>query len=218
MLIRNFTAWVILIFLSLLTIPAHGQKKVDLDQAESENPDLFSGSYFRAGIGFARANYNYHTTYKDVVISPVSLNLQLGKRMNRKLGAYFGFTGNMELSEREVGLADRLQYWINASMHLGGNYYILGGNTYFGAEAGVGLGHLRISASGVNSTLRTYGMSSALKYGYDWHLAASFFTGLQLFISYARMWDPERSVVQTGKHYTSNSLLYGATLNIKVGK
>ena len=215
MLIRNLSTFVFIVFMLLISPASKGQKQVDMDMAEVSNDGLYKGNFFRAGIGLARASYNYRTVYEDIVVSPVNFNVELGKRMNRKFGAYFALSGNVVLNDVEVGLNDLLEKWAHGGTQLGGLYYIRGGSSYFAAELGMGIGLLETT----NLVQRnTYGVGTALKYGYDRHIAANLFLGIQAFISFAHTWDPDQIDVQTTKQLTANSFVYGVNLNIKIGK
>jgi hypothetical protein len=56
MLIRNLPFRGFLILFIFCSLGAAGQQKVDLDKAQQENKGLFSGGYFRGGVGISRAN------------------------------------------------------------------------------------------------------------------------------------------------------------------
>ncbi len=215
MRIRKLPVFVLIVFLMLISFHAAGQKHVDMELAEIENKELFSGSFFRGGLGFARASYNYHDLYEDLVVGPVNFSVELGKRMNRKFGAYFSLSGNSTLKEVEVGLNDILTQWVLAGLNLGGLHYIKGGNSYFAAEIGMGLGLIETTNL---ATANTYGLGATFKYGYDRHIASKFFMGVQAFISYAYTWDPDQTSLSSGKNLTANAFLYGININFKIGK
>lgn len=214
MLIRNFPFRVLLAASLFVSPAALGQKKVDLNQAEQENKELFKGGYFRGGVGVSRASYNYGSLFEDLNLSPLSFTMEYGTRINRNFGTYFGLSGNVLLKPVSVGLSDRLDQWTHASLHLGGLYYVKGGNSYFAPELGLGIAMLETS----NLSENTLGISGTLKYGYDRHIAGRFFVGVQAFFSYANCWHQEDIDPSTGKKLASQTLLYGVNLTFKVGK
>jgi len=214
MLIRKFSFRVLLAASIFISPAALGQKKVDLSKAEQENKELFKGGYFRGGVGVSRASYNYGSLYEDLNLSPLSFTMEYGTRINRNFGTYFGLTANLLLKPVSVGLSDNLDQWTHASLHLGGLYYVKGGNSYFAPELGLGIGMLETS----NLSENTLGVSGTIKYGYDRHLAGRFFVGVQAFFSYANCWHQEDIDPVTGNKLSSQTLLYGVHLTFKVGK
>ena len=214
MLIRNFSWIVIILFFIVNSTDIAGQQTVDLEQAEANNPNLFSGGFIRAGVGFSRANFNYGTTFDGIVLNPLHFNMDFGKRMNRKYGVYFSLNGNLLVGgEKMIGL-DRMDQWAHAGLHLGGIFYFRG-NSYFSPEAGLGILTFEYSEYQVAGTPYPYclGINSALKYGYDRHIAGSVFVGGQFFISYGYTWETDTNVPAN-----ATSFHYGAALNLKFGK
>jgi hypothetical protein len=215
MLIRNFFFRVLLATFILITPAALGQRKVDLNRAEQENKELFKGGYFRGGVGVSRANFNYGSVYEDLNLSPLTFTMEYGTRINRNFGTYFGLSGNVLLKPISLGIYDNLDQWTHVSLHLGGLYYIKGGNSYFAPEVGLGIGMIETTNL---SSENTMGISGTLKYGYDRHVAGRFFVGVQAFFSYANCWHPDYIDPGTGNKLTSSTLLYGVNLTFKIGK
>ena len=208
---RNYYSVVFVILLNLFSLLVSAQKQVDLDAVQMKNKDLYSGGFFRGGVGFARSSFNYGTTYEGVVINPLNVNFDFGKRMSRNFGAYFAMNGNVMLRDISLGLTDRLLQWSHAGLHLGVLIYVRGGNSYFAPE--VGLDIIFVEDNTAQSNINTLGPGATLKYGYDRHISGKFFVGGQFFISYAYTWDPD-----TDTPTVANSFLYGAALYIKIGK
>ena len=90
MLVRKIAPKVLFLVFILISLEATAQKQVDLNALEQENPGLFSGRYFRGGVGIARASQNYGSTFTDIALSPLNLNFEFGSRINRIYGVYFG--------------------------------------------------------------------------------------------------------------------------------
>jgi hypothetical protein len=217
MRIRNFPfrGFYILSIL-LCSTGALAQQKVDLDKAQQENKGLFSGGYFRGGVGISRATYSYGSVYEGLNLSPLSFHLEYGKRINRNFGTYFGMAVNALIQKNySLGLSDVLEQWTQTGLHLGGLYYIKGGNSYFAPELGVGFGMIETTVMGDESTL---GISGTLKYGYDRHIAGKFFLGVQAFFSYAHGWHQEDTDPATGTTLQSSCLTYGAAFTVKFGQ
>jgi hypothetical protein len=213
MFIRNFPFLVIILTLVFLSGELYAQQKVDLNKAEADNPALFSGGFFRTGIGFSRTNFNYAPAFEGVVLNPLHFHMDFGKRMNRKYGAYFSLSGNVQVGERELGF-DLLKQWAHAGLHVGALFYFRG-NSYFSPEVGLGILTFEYTEYQVPGSPQPYcmGINSALKYGYDRHVAGSVFVGAQAFISYGYTWETDVSTPAN-----ASSFLYGASLNLKFGK
>jgi hypothetical protein len=141
--------------------------------------------------------------------------MEYGTRINRNFGTYFGLTGNVLLKPVSLGISDNLDQWTHASLHLGGLYYVGGGNSYFAPELGLGIGMIETSNLSGESTL---GINATLKYGYDRHITGRFFVGVQAFFTYANCWHQEDIDPATGNKLASRTLLYGVNLTFKVGK
>jgi len=213
MQIKNYLSAAIILLLVLFVLPLTGQQKVDLDRAQAENKNLFSGSFFRGGVGFSRASFSFANTFDGQIVNPLNFNMEFGKRMNRKFGLYFAITGNVMLQPISIGLEDQMTQWSHAGMHLGGLFYIRGGNSYFAPEIGLGIITFEYDLDDSDGDFYTYGLGSTLKYGYDRHIAGKVFVGGQVYISYAYTWDTDASVPTT-----ASSFIYGAALNLKFGK
>lgn len=52
MQIKNHLQPAIILLFVLFAMPLTGQQKVDLDKAQAENKNLFTGSFFRGGSWF----------------------------------------------------------------------------------------------------------------------------------------------------------------------
>jgi hypothetical protein len=215
MLIRNFSFRVLFSLLIIISAGAFGQQKVDLAKAEQENKGLFSGGYFRGGVGFSKAIHNYGSIYEELNLSPLNFTMECGTRINRSFGAYFGLSGNLLLKSVSVGLSDDLEQWSQIGLHVGGLYYIKGGNSYFAPELGLGIGMIETTLLGDENTM---GVSGTLKYGYDRHITGRLFLGVQAFFSYANCWHQEYIDPATGETLTATTLMYGVVLTFKIGK
>ncbi|MCK4879341.1 MAG: hypothetical protein KAS82_01735, partial [Bacteroidales bacterium] len=88
MRIRKFSSNVLILVFTLLSVTAVGQKQVDLNALEEENPGLFSGRYFRGGVGFSGASHTFGTLYEGISVNPFNLNLEFGTRIKRTYGIY----------------------------------------------------------------------------------------------------------------------------------
>jgi hypothetical protein len=198
-------------------VTVNGQQKVDLDRALTDNPELYSGSFSRIGIGFSRSNFNYGSRLDGLVLNPLHMSIDLGKRMNRNFGAYFTIAGEVLVKEKLFGV-DLLNQWIQGGMRLGGIIYIMGGNSYFAPEVGLDLLTFTYEEYRITNPETPFcaGLGSSLKYGYDIHLSGKLFLGGQLYISYAYCW--ETGTPASIPAPTANSFVYGAALNLKIGK
>jgi len=215
--IRSSLALVLTI--SLLVIPhaATSQKQVDMESALRENPELYTGSYTRIGVGFSRSSFKYSTVFDGVVINPLHFNIDFGKRINRQFGTYFTISGDIMLNEKQLGFDD-INQWAQAGMYLGGIFYVLGGNSYFSPEVGLGILNFEYTQYQVagSSDVYSMGIGSMLKYGYDRHLTGRLYIGLQAYLSYAYTWETDATEgVDTP---TASSFLYGAAINFRLGK
>jgi hypothetical protein len=217
MKIRNSPFLVLCFQFIAVTFSASGQQQVDMDRVIGDNPDLFTGSFTRIGVGFSRSNFNYATTIDGVVLNPLHFNLDLGKRINRKFGAYFTICGDILLKEKQMGF-DWINQWSQAGMYLGGLFYLRGGNSYFAPEVGLGIHTFEYSEYQVSGSENPYliGIGSMLKYGYDRHLSGKFYIGGQFYISYAYTW--ETDVADAVNAPTANSFIYGVAISLKFGK
>ena len=215
MFIRKFSYRVLPVLMIFMFSEAMAQQKVDLKKAEQNDQSLFSGPYFRGGVGFTRATYHYGSVYTDLNLSPLNFYLEYGKRMSRNFGTYFGMSANVLLKPVSLGLSDQLDQWTQASLHFGGLYYIKGGNSYFAPEVGLGIGMLETTQLSSENTL---GIAATIKYGYDRHITGNFFLGLQAFLSYAHGWHQEDIDPSTGNTLSSGALMYGVALSFKFGK
>lgn len=218
MFIRKSIPWVIsTMLLMLCNVGTSGQQTVNLDKALSENPELFTGNFSRIAIGFSRSSFNYGSTFDGVVLSPLHIHLDLGKRMSRNFGAYFNFSGDLLMKSKQLG-SDWMNQWIQAGLHLGGSFYFLGGNSYVAPEIGLGL-----FSFGYQESLSPYpdkpfcaGLSANLRYGYDWHISGKVFLGGQIYISYSHAW--ETGIPESVEAPVATSFIYGAALTLKLGK
>ena len=216
MFLRNLFSFVIPIFLSLFTISAYGQKKVDIDKMLAENPELFTGRFTRIGIGFSSSNFSYGTSIDGMSVSPLRFHLDLGKRINRNYGTYFTITTDFLLKEISTGF-DQLNSWMQLGMHLGGLFYIKGGRSYIAPEVGLGMISFDYDDYNVgNIAPLSAGIGSSLKYGYDRHLTGNTFIGGQLYITYTHAWDTEAP--DGADAPIASSFMYGVSFNVKFGK
>ena len=213
MLIRNYFSKVFLFLIIFTSITAFGQKQVDLNALENENPGLFSGRYFRGGVGIARASQNYGSTFTGIAVSPLNLNLEFGTRIKRTFGFYFGICANVMLKETyTAGL--NLVSWSQSSLNLGGLYYLKGGNSYIAPEVGVAVGVIE----DIYALEDNVGVHTALKYGYDWHLLEKFYLGAQAFIAYDHCKHSDDYIdVGTGEVLISSTVMFGVNLTVKLG-
>ncbi|MCD4711262.1 MAG: hypothetical protein K8R52_10470 [Bacteroidales bacterium] len=220
MLIRRIFSNVLILVLTLLSVTAIGQKQVDLNALEEENPGLFSGRYFRGGIGISGASHSFGTFYEGISVSPFNVNLEFGTRIKRTYGIYFGICINMMLKETAIGsgytgIPTDLQQWTQSSINLGGLLYLKGGNSYFAPEAGVGVGLIETTEMYEEGSL---GIHTALKYGYDWHILEKFYIGAQAYIGYDHCWHDDDGIDPgTGEVLIANTFMYGVNLTIKIG-
>jgi hypothetical protein len=221
MFVRKISPKVLFLALTLISLSAMGQKQVDLDALEEENPGLFSGRYFRGGIGISGANQDFGTFYEGISVNPFNVNLEFGTRIKRTYGIYLGMCFNIMLKEAYygngyTGIPTTIVNWTQSSINLGGLYYLKGGNSYFALEAGVGVGALETTEIYEENTL---GIHSALKYGYDWHVLSKFYIGAQAFISYDYCWHDDDVIDPgTGEVLVASTFMYGVNLTIKLGK
>ncbi|MEA3463419.1 MAG: hypothetical protein U9R49_16170 [Bacteroidota bacterium] len=198
-----------------------GQQKVDIEALEEENPGLFSGRYFRGGVGISGASQDFGTLYEGISVTPFNVNLEFGTRIKRTYGIYFGMCFNIMLKETYygsgyTGISTTLENWTQSSINLGGLYYLKGGNSYFALEAGVGVGVIETTEMYEEGSL---GIHSALKYGYDWHVLNKFYIGAQAFIAYDYCWHDDDGIDPgTGEVLIATTFLYGVNLTIKLGK
>jgi hypothetical protein len=220
MLIRNLFSKVFLLFFVFLSLNAFGQKQVDLGALENENPGLFSGKYFRGGVGIAKANQNFGSIYDGISVNPLQINLEFGTRIKRTYGIYFGICINTMLNETYYGMgytgvSTSIESWLQSSLNLGGLFYLKGGNSYFAPELGLGVGSIETTEFYEEGTL---GLHTALKYGYDWHILEKFYIGAQAFISYDHCKHDEGIIDDTGDVLLATTFMYGVNLTIKIGK
>ena len=221
MSIRKFFSNVLFLAFTFLSVSAFSQKQVDLNALEEENPGLFSGRYFRGGVGVSRASHNFGTLYEGVSLTPFNLNLEFGTRIKRTYGVYLGVCFNVLLNEISIGtgytgIPITLQQWTQSSINLGGLFYLKGGNSYFAPEAGVSVGLIETSEMYEEGNL---GVHTALKYGYDWHILKKFYLGAQAYIAYDYCWhDEDGTDPETGEVLIANTLMYGVNLTLKIGK
>jgi hypothetical protein len=201
----------------LITQPASCQKQIDMDRVMQENPDLYKGTFTRLGVGFSRSSFNYGEVFKGIVLNPLHFNIDFGKRINRKYGAYFTISGDVLLKEVQEGF-DWINQWAQAGMYLGGIFYILGGNSYVAPEVGLGIFNFEYTEYQVTGSFDVYslGIGSMLKYGYERHLAGKVFLGVQAYLSYAYTW--ETDTADAIEPPTATSFTYGAAINFKFGK
>lgn len=188
-----------------------------MENAMRENPELYSGSYTRIGVGFSRSSFKYSDVFSGVVINPLHFNIDFGKRINRRFGTYFTITGDIMLNEKPLGF-DYISQWAQAGMHLGGIFYVLGGNSYFSPEVGLGILNFNYTLYQVAGSTDVYslGIGSMLKYGYDRHLTGRLYIGLQAYISYAYTWETDSGDAAVAP--TASSFLYGAAISLRLGK
>jgi hypothetical protein len=211
--------WSFPLFLVLFlgTVSAAAQQQVDMEKVLRENPTLYKGSYTRFGVGFSRSTFRYDYSFDGMILNPLHLNIDFGKRFNRKYGAYFTIAGDVLLREQSTGF-DRINQWAQAGLHLGGLFYILGGNSYIAPEAGLGVHNLEYTLyqDGWTSDAYCAGIGTALRYGYDRHLTGKLYLGAQFFVSYTYTWETDAAGALEVP--TASSFLYGAELNLKFGK
>ncbi len=222
MLIRKTISKVFLLSLIFISTAAMGQKQVDLNALEDDNPKLFSGKYFRGGVGFASASQTFGTVYPDISVTPLQINLEFGTRIKRTYGIYFGMYLNTMLKETYYGLGyiyidqgTYIQTWYQSSFNLGGLFYLKGGNSYFAPEVGFAAGSIETTELYEQGTI---GIHTALKYGYDWHILNKFYLGAQAYISYDNCKHDEDYTDDTGDVLVSTTFMYGVNLTIKLGK
>ena len=220
MLIRKIFPKVFLLFFIFLSTAAVAQKQVDLNALEDENPRLFSGKYFRGGVGIARAAQDFGTVYEGISLTPLQVNLEFGTRIKRTYGIYFGMYLNTMLNETYYGLGytginTTIEAWIQSSLNLGGLFYLKGGNSYIAPEVGLAVGNIETTEF---YPVGTIGVHTALKYGYDWHILNKFYLGAQAYISYDNCKHDEDYTDDTGEVLVSTTLMYGVNLTIKLGK
>ena len=219
MLLRKLSLKVLILLLTLISTTAIGQQQVDLNALENENPGLFSGRYFRGGVGIARASHTFGTIYDGISVSPLQLNLEFGTRIKRTYGIYFGICMNMMLKETYIGngytgVPTNLTTWYQTSLNLGGLYYLKGGNSYFAPEVGFGVGTIETTEFYEEGTS---GLHTALKYGYDWNILQKFYLGAQAFISYDHCRHIDGLVDTTGEVLLATTFMFGVNLTIKIG-
>lgn len=217
MLIRNYARGVLFISLILVSRFTAGQQTVDLEKAARDNPSLFSGNFSRVAIGLSRSTFHYGPLFDGFILSPLHLNLDLGKRMNRKFGAYFSLTGDFLLNAPSLGI-HRINRWTRGQLQLGGLYYFTGGNSFFAAEAGAGLLSFEYAESRIVNPDKPLcaGPVVCLRYGYERHMTGRFFLGGQIFTSY--YYGRETGVPEGSEPKTASSFTYGAALSLKLGK
>ena len=220
MLIRKIFPKVFLLSLIFISAAAIGQKQVDLNALEDENPKLFSGKYFRGGVGFARATQDFGSVYDGISLTPLQINLEFGTRIKRTFGIYFGMYLNTMLNETYygigyTGISTNIETWYQSSLNLGGLYYLKGGNSYFAPEVGFAVGTIETTEFYEEGTI---GIHTALKYGYDWHILNKFYLGAQAYISYDNCKHDEGLIDDTGEVLVSTTFMYGVNLTIKLGK
>lgn len=221
MLLRKLFPKVLFLALTLISLSAMGQTQVDIDALEEENPGLFSGRYFRGGVGFSGASQDFGSVYEGISVNPFNVNLEFGTRIKRKYGIYFGMCFNIMLNETSygtgyTGIQTSIETWSQSSINLGGLFYMKGGNSYFAPELGVGIGNIETTEMYEEGSL---GIHSALKYGYDWHILNKFYIGAQAYIAYDYCWHDDDGIdPETGEVLTVNTFMYGVNLTIKLGK
>lgn len=213
MIVRKIASKVLFLVFILISFEATAQKQVDLNALEQENPGLFSGRYFRGGVGVARASQNYGSTFTGISLSPLSLNFEFGSRITRKYGIYFGMCFNMMLKETYSG-GLYLDLWSQNSLNLGGLYYLKGGNSYISPEIGFGYGFIEDNYASAGHL----GVHTALKYGYDWHILEKFYLGAQAFVSYDHCKDQDDLIdIGTGEVLVASTMIFGINLTLKFG-
>jgi hypothetical protein len=214
MSIRKISLFVLI---TLFTLPAFGQQKVDLEQAAADNPNLFTGGFTRLGIGFSGASFSYGDIFDGLSLSPLRFHLDFGKRMSRSYGIYFTFTGDVLLNEVYSG-NDQINSWAQVGMYIGGLFYIGGGRSYIAPEIGLGIIAFEYydSYSGYVEDPYTMGIGGSLKYGYDRHISGKVSLGGQLYLTYnsTKETDPPSGY----DPYKGKSFIYGASFNLKFGK
>lgn len=214
MFIRKISLFVLI---TLFTLPAMGQQKVDLDAAMADNPELYTGGFTRVGIGFSSASFSYGDVFDGLSFAPLRFHLDLGKRMSRSYGIYFTFTGDVLLNEVYSGY-DQINSWVQIGMYIGGLFYIGGGRSYIAPELGLGIIGFDYydSYSGYTETPATMGLGGSLKYGYDRHISGKVSVGGQLYITYnsTNEMDPPSGY----DPYKGKCFVYGASFNLKFGK
>ena len=214
MSIRKISLFVLI---TLLTLPAMGQQKVDLDQAMADNPELYTGGFSRVGIGFSGASYSYGDIFDGLSVSPLRFHLDFGKRMSRSYGIYFTMTGDVLLNEVLYGY-DMINSWVQIGMYVGGLFYIGGGRSYIAPEIGLGIIAFEYYDSYFGFTEQPYtmGLGGSLKYGYDRHISGKVSLGGQLYITYnsTKETDPPSGY----DPYKAKCFIYGASFNLKFGK
>lgn len=205
------------VFIFTWTLATNAQKKVDLNKAMAENPNLYVGGFTRIGIGFSGANFSYGDLFDGLSLSPLRFQLDLGKRMSRNYGIYFSMTGDVLLREVYSGY-NLLNSWAQIGMHIGALFYIKGGRSYIAPEAGLGLNTFDYydSYSGYDEQPYCAGIGTSLKYGYDRHISGNISLGGQLYITYNHTW--ETDVPEGFDAYIANCFIYGASFNLKFGK
>ena len=214
MIVRKIAPKGLFLVCLFISLEATAQKQVDLNALEQENPGLFSGRYFRGGVGIARASQNYGSTFTGIAVNPLSLNFEFGSRINRKYGVYFGLCFNVMLAETHTGGLDLL-LWSQNSINLGGLYYLKGGNSYISPEIGLGYGFIEDYYGSAGHM----GVHTALKYGYDWHILEKIYLGAQAFVSYDHCKDQDDLIdISTGEVLVASTLIFGINLTLKFGK
>lgn len=205
------------VLISLFTLPALGQQKVDLQQAAADNPNLYTGAFSRFGIGFSGASFSYGDIFDGLSLSPLRFHLDFGKRMSRSYGIYFTITGDVLLNEVYSG-NQLMNSWAQVGMNIGGLFYIKGGRSYIAPEIGLGIIAFDYFDSYLVYTEQPYtmGIGGSLKYGYDRHISGKVSLGGQLYLTYnsTKEIDPPSGY----DPYKGKSFIYGASFNLKFGK
>ena len=205
------------VLITLLTLPAMGQQKVDLDAAMADNPELYTGGFSRVGIGFSAASFSYGDIFDGLSLSPLRVHLDFGKRMSRSYGIYFTMTGDFLLNEVQYGY-EEIYNWTQIGMYIGGLFYLKGGRSYIAPEIGLGIIVFEYydSYSGYTEQPGTMGLGGSLKYGYDRHISGKVSVGGQLYITYnsTNETDPPSGY----DPYKGKCFIYGASFNLKFGK
>jgi len=188
-----------------------------MNRVLQENPDLYTGSFTRFGIGFSRSSFNYSLGLDGMVLNPLHFNIDFGKRMSQKYGTYFTISGDLLLKEVQDGF-DWVNQWVQAGMYVGGIFYILGGRSYVSPEVGLGVFNFEYSPYQVTGSFDVYalGIGSMLKYGYERYLTGKLYIGLQAYISYAYAWETDAG--DAAEAPTASSFMYGIAINFKIGK
>lgn len=207
----------LMVLITLPTLSAFGQQKVDLNKALAENPELYTGRFTRIGIGFSRATFSYGDYFDGLSLSPLHFHLDFGKRMNRNYGIYFSMAGDVILKEVYYG-SSLLNSWTQVGMHVGGLFYIMGGRSYIAPEAGLGINAFEIDDfySGFTEQPYCLGLGTSLKYGYDRHISGKVSLGGQIYITYNHTWESDPP--EGFEAYVASSFIYGAAFNLKFGK